>query len=184
MSQAASVEGPPSDRDERMTLEIFADRVVLGKRHCESHPPQYWSTRHHFSGSEATRKEWLGSPPGFRKRVDLGGALDPALSIHTHFDGGVSRNWNGGHGENVIEDVYFRVESALTADDVRAFARIGAYNLLHVGVVWDHYYFGDAVADALLDTGLSGVWPQRFRMNRGPECHGSTRSGKHAQNFR
>jgi len=60
---------------------------------------------------------------------------------------------------NVVEDLYFKLESNLTANDVRAFTRMGAYDslLCGVGTVWDHYYFGYAIADALVDVGLTGV---------------------------
>jgi 5-methylthioadenosine/S-adenosylhomocysteine deaminase len=62
-------------------------------------------------------------------------------------------------GGNVVEDLFFRLEQGLGPDDIRAFARLGAYeNLLSgVGLVWDHYYGGLATAEALRDTGLAGV---------------------------
>ncbi len=60
---------------------------------------------------------------------------------------------------NIIEDLYFRIEALLTADDVRAFTRMGAAEslLAGVGAVWDHYYFGEAVAAGMADLGLTGV---------------------------
>ena len=60
---------------------------------------------------------------------------------------------------NMVERFFYRVEAAMQPADVRAFARMGAYESLlsGVGLVWDHYYGGRALAEALLDTGLSGV---------------------------
>lgn len=62
-------------------------------------------------------------------------------------------------GGDMVEDVFFEVESKLCAEDVRAFTRMGAYEALLAGTgfVWDHYYFGEAVAAALQDVGLAGV---------------------------
>jgi 5-methylthioadenosine/S-adenosylhomocysteine deaminase len=61
--------------------------------------------------------------------------------------------------QNLVEDLYFHFESRLSPGDVRAFARLGAYeSLLHgVGFVWEHYYRGLELADALTETGLTGV---------------------------
>lgn len=60
---------------------------------------------------------------------------------------------------NMIEDLFYHVEGKLTYDDVRAFTRMGAYEslLAGVGFVWDHYYFGEAVAEGIADVGLAGV---------------------------
>lgn len=71
---------------------------------------------------------------------------------------------------NVVTDTFFRLEQALTAADVRAFARMGAYECLLTGAaeVWDHYYFGEAVAEALLDVGLSGVVAPTLQDLAGP----------------
>lgn len=60
---------------------------------------------------------------------------------------------------NMVENLYYRIERKLASEDVRAFARMGAYEslLFGVGLVWDHYYHPEAIADALEDTGLAGV---------------------------
>jgi cytosine/adenosine deaminase-related metal-dependent hydrolase len=60
---------------------------------------------------------------------------------------------------DVVKDVFFPFERQLSAEDVRAFTRLGAYEaaLAGVGEVWDHYYFGTAVAAGLGDVGLTGV---------------------------
>lgn len=62
-------------------------------------------------------------------------------------------------GANLVEDFFFRYESLLGAEDVRAFVRASAYESLlsGVGLVYDHYYFGEAVADAIASTGLAAV---------------------------
>ncbi len=61
--------------------------------------------------------------------------------------------------DNVVEALYFKIERFLLPGDVRAFARMGAYEsiLCGVGTVWDHYYHGRQVAEALNDVGLTGV---------------------------
>lgn len=62
-------------------------------------------------------------------------------------------------GANLVEDFFFRYESLLTAGDARAFVRASAYESLlsGVGLVYDHYYFGEEVADGIASTGLSAV---------------------------
>ena len=105
-----------------------------------------------------------GAVPEGSELVDLGGhLLTPAfVNAHSHlalsFLRGVAQA-AAKRSRNLVEDVFFRFESLLSADDVRAFARMGAYESLlqGVGSVWDHYYQGEAVAAALRDTGLSGV---------------------------
>lgn len=71
---------------------------------------------------------------------------------------------------NVVSDVFFRFESLLTEGDVRAFTRLGAYECLLAGTgeVWDHYYFGQAVAEALSDVGLGGVVAPTLQDLSGP----------------
>jgi len=60
---------------------------------------------------------------------------------------------------NVVEEVYFRFETKLSAEDVRAFVRVAALECLLSGTatVWDHYYFADALVDAFRDVGLCAV---------------------------
>lgn len=95
--------------------------------------------------------------------VDLGDDLvAPAfINGHTHLSMGAFRGLLGRDdlAGNVVEDLFFRLESGLVAEDVRAFTRLGAYECLAsgVGMVWDHYYFAASVAAGLRDTGLCGV---------------------------
>lgn len=60
---------------------------------------------------------------------------------------------------NVMEDLYYVVESHMSAEDVRSFVRVGAYESLLSGVsaCWDHYYHAEAIALALQDVGLCGA---------------------------
>lgn len=71
---------------------------------------------------------------------------------------------------NLVEDLFFRHESKLTPEDVRAFTRMGAYESLlsGTGLVWEHYYFGEALADGLSDAGLAGVIAPTLQDLEGP----------------
>lgn len=109
--------------------------------------------------------------------VDLGDQLVvPAfVNAHTHLAlhglRGVQVDLHG----NVVEDLFYRWEAVLTADDVRAFARLGAIECaLHgVGVVFDHYYFAESVAEALRDVGLAGVIAPTLQDRGGPGIGGA-----------
>jgi len=102
------------------------------------------------------------APPGVPSE-DLGDRLvTPAfIDGHTHIAlaslRGLSVSEDADH--NLVEDFFFRLEAAMTADDVRAFARMGAYEaaLCGTAMVWDHYYYPYAIVDALRDVGLTGV---------------------------
>jgi cytosine/adenosine deaminase-related metal-dependent hydrolase len=61
-------------------------------------------------------------------------------------------------GKNLVENLFFKLEEKLTAADVGAFSRMGAYECLLSGTttVWDHYYHGDAIADSMMQVGLTG----------------------------
>jgi 5-methylthioadenosine/S-adenosylhomocysteine deaminase len=79
---------------------------------------------------------------------------------------------------NLVEDLYFHFESRLSPGDVRAFARMGAYESLlnGVGFVWDHYYAGLEVADALRETGLCGAVAPTVQDLAGPGKNQSERA--------
>lgn len=92
----------------------------------------------------------------------VGGLLCPAfVNAHTHLSMSAFRGIGGlaAMRGNVVEDLYYRLETGLTADEVGAFTRLGiAESLLAgVGTVWDHYYFAGAVADAARDCGITAV---------------------------
>ena len=74
---------------------------------------------------------------------------------------------------NVISDVFFRIESCLQPQDVRAFTRLGAYESALNGClfVFDHYYHGVEVARALRDVGLCGVVAPTVQDRHGPFSH-------------
>ncbi len=102
-------------------------------------------------------------PRGDDVDEDLGSLLvAPAfINAHTHlamvgFRGLVGTAALRG---NVVEDLFFRLESKMTAEDVRAFSRLGALESLRHGVarVWDHYYFAESIAAGLCDVGLRAV---------------------------
>lgn len=111
--------------------------------------------------------------------VDLGQALvTPSFTnSHTHLPMAGLRGIEGvaqAMGGDVVKDLYFRIEKQLTRDDVRAFARMGAYEsvLNGVGFVWDHYYHGSAVAEALKEVGLAGIVAPTLQDMSGPGRHG------------
>jgi 5-methylthioadenosine/S-adenosylhomocysteine deaminase len=105
---------------------------------------------------------------------DLGDSLlSPAfINTHTH----LSLSCLRGIGRldrmrsNVVEEVFFRVESKLEPGDIRAFVRMGAYESLcsGTGTVWDHYYGGIEVAEALVEVGLTGVVAPTLQDLSGP----------------
>ncbi len=94
------------------------------------------------------------------------------VNAHTHLSLAPLRGVTGpsARANDVVADVFFRVEQHLTYEDVRAFARVGALEALYFGVgeVWDHYYFGGAVAEALLEVGLPGVVAPTLQDQGGP----------------
>ena len=71
---------------------------------------------------------------------------------------------------NVVEDVYFKIESKLSPDDIRAFTRLGALEsiLQGVGFVWEHYYGETALAEGIMDVGLEGVVAPTLQDVHGP----------------
>ena len=59
---------------------------------------------------------------------------------------------------NVVENLYFHLESHMEPGDVQAFCRIGALEALMsgTGFCWDHYYHALHNAQALIDVGICG----------------------------
>lgn len=105
--------------------------------------------------------------------IDIGDRLlTPAfVNGHTHLAMSALRGVGlDAMDGNIIESIYFRIEGALTAEDVQAFTRMGACEslLAGVGTVWDHYYHGDAVAAALAEMGLGGVVAPTLQDLAGP----------------
>jgi 5-methylthioadenosine/S-adenosylhomocysteine deaminase len=106
--------------------------------------------------------------------IDYGDRLvTPAfVNAHTHLALGFLRgaDLTAACRGNMVEEFFFRVERALQPADVRAFACMGAYEslLAGVGLVWDHYYRGTEVAQALCDVGLAGVVAPTLQDLAGP----------------
>lgn len=71
---------------------------------------------------------------------------------------------------NVMESLYYLVESHMHAEDVRAFVRLGAYEslLAGVGACWDHYYHAEAIAQGMLDVGICGTVAPTLQDRGGP----------------
>ena len=99
---------------------------------------------------------------GDDERLDLSGKLiTPAfVNAHAHLPMAVFRGI-GGHAaarDNLVEQLFYRLESELTDEDIRAFARMGAYECLSAGVavVWEHYYGGVQLAQGLREAGIAG----------------------------
>mgnify|MGYP002036196831 CR=1 FL=1 len=94
------------------------------------------------------------------------------VNAHTHLALSCLRGIGGlaAYRGNVVEEVYFPIEQELTPEDVRAFARVAAIECLlsGTGAVWDHYYHGDAVADACADVGLTAVIAPTLQDLAGP----------------
>ncbi len=111
---------------------------------------------------------------GLGPTVDLGDRLlAPAfVNAHTHLALGFLRGLDLAEATrgNMVESFFFRVEKRMSAADVRAFARMGAYEslLAGVGLVWDHYYHADQIAAALTDVGLAGVVAPTLQDLSGP----------------
>jgi len=113
---------------------------------------------------------WAAPPPVH----DFGARpVVPAfVNGHTHLGmaplrGITSRTARSG---DVVRDVFFRVESHLTPEDVLAFTRLAGFECLLSGVaeVWDHYYHGAAIAQALLEVGLTGTVAPTLQDLSGP----------------
>ena len=92
----------------------------------------------------------------------LGDRVTAALvNAHTHLALSSFRGMgqNSRMRGNVVEKVYYAVESRMDAGDAKAFARMGAYEsmLAGVGTVWDHYYHAMEVAQGIAEVGLTAV---------------------------
>jgi cytosine/adenosine deaminase-related metal-dependent hydrolase len=99
--------------------------------------------------------------------------LTPAfVNAHTHLALGFLRGAAPPRASrgNMVRDFYFGIERNLEPEDVAAFTRMGAYEslLAGVGLVWDHYYHAEAVAQALSETGLAGVVAPTLQDLSGP----------------
>ncbi|MEM6292352.1 MAG: amidohydrolase family protein [Myxococcota bacterium] len=147
---------------------LFASRVVLGAGDALRVGP---ATLRLQGGRIHAVDEGPATGPVDDDLGDL--IVAPAfINAHTHlamvgFRGLLSTQALRG---NVVEDLFFRLETAMSADDVRAFTRLGALESLRHGVarVWDHYYFAEAIAEGMCDVGLRGVIAPTLQDLAGP----------------
>ncbi len=157
-------------------LSLFADRCILGGI---DQPLRVASARLDLAeGRIATVMEM--ERDAFHAQEPKGSVLDlgdrlvvPAfVNGHTHLAMSAFRGLQGvsNLAGNVIEDLYFRLESQLSPSDVLAFTRIGAYESLlsGVGTVFDHHYHGQSCAEALAEVGLTGVVAPTLQDLAGP----------------
>ena len=97
------------------------------------------------------------------------------VNAHTHLAMSALRGLTNqvARSGNVVTDLFFRVESALTAEDVFAFTCLGAYESVLSGClyVFDHYYFGHAIARALAHVGMPGMVAPTLQDKAGPFAH-------------
>ncbi len=103
--------------------------------------------------------------------------LAPAfVDAHTHLALHVVRGLDvaSAAAGNVVEDLFFRVERALTPDDIRAFSAVAAIEALLSGtaVVFDHYYAADQVLAACDAMGLAAVVAPALQDLAGPGLGG------------
>lgn len=156
------------------TGALYADRVIRTTVHGE---PEIGPTLIRWRGgviSEVIPCDRLQARSLEPQVLDLGDKLvSPAwVNAHTHLAMSSLRGvgGDGARRGNVVEDLWFRIESQLTPQDVRAFARMGALECLlcGTGAVFDHYYHASAVAQALLDVGLEGVVAPTLQDLAGP----------------
>lgn len=146
-----------------MPTSLFCDRVVLGRGdtlRVESALIQIQDAT--ITNVQALSREAFEALPEKSEILDLGDSLlGPSfVNGHTHLAmsslRGVGQQALRG---NVVEDLYYTLESRLTPEDVRAFVRMGAYENLLCGVTacWDHYYHAEHIALGMQDVGICGV---------------------------
>ena len=121
-----------------------------------------------------SRQEWTQFQLTQTHTEDLGDKiLSPAfVNCHTHLCMLAFRGIGGlaSLEGNIVKDLYFQLEQLLEPEDVLAFTRLGALEaLMHgTGMVWEHYYFGDALVQGLEDVGLCGAVASTLQDLDGP----------------
>lgn len=93
------------------------------------------------------------------------------VNAHTHLSLSVLRGVGlSALRGNVVEDLYYRLESRYQPGDIEAFVRVAAVESLLTGtaVVWDHYYAAHEVVSACRDVGLSLVIAPTLQDLEGP----------------
>ncbi|MEE2755330.1 MAG: amidohydrolase family protein [Myxococcota bacterium] len=156
------------------TQLIFSDRVMTGCSSDAIGPRLLEITDGLITRvDEIERSQIAAAVTPDAEVTDLGTHLvTPAfINSHTHLSMNVYRGIGlAAMAGNIVEDLYFHLESTLTAAEVRAFSRMGAYDCLlsGIGMVWDHYYHAQSVADALMDVGVTGVVAPTLQDLNGP----------------
>ncbi len=154
-----------------MPSAIRSERVLLGEGESQRIVP---ATLELAEGRIAAIHEGEFRPPPDGELEDLGERLvTPAfVNAHTHLALAALRGRavEDAAGGNRVEADFFAIERRMSAEDVRAFARVGAYEslLCGVGLVWDHYYFSGAVTEALAEVGVCGVLASTLQDLEGP----------------
>lgn len=159
-------------------MHLFSDRVLLADYSIE---PAHLTIQ---SGvllkvKSCTRDEWTRwcANNATESIEDLGAAfVTPAfVNSHTHLCMLAFRGIGGQAAlkGNIVKDLYFALERNLEPEDVRAFTRLGALEALMMGTgfVWEHYYFGDMLVEALQDVGLGGAVASTLQDIDGPGMH-------------
>ena len=147
---------------------IHSQSVVLGGG---AEPLRVGPARIEWEGTRITRVVEGADPAGALSLGDT--VISPSfVNSHVHLALHAMRGLTAdtAMAGNVVEDLWFVIEAAMTDEDIRAFTRVGAQEslLAGVGCVWDHYYAGRGVAEALRDVGLSGVVAPTLQDVSGP----------------
>ena len=114
------------------------------------------------------------SEMNFEGVSDLGDSLvSPTfVNSHTHLCMLAFRGIGGQKAlsHNIVKDLYFHLEENITPNDVLCFTRLGGLEALlsGVGTVWEHYYYGDSLVQALDDVGLCAAIGSTLQDISGP----------------
>ncbi len=149
-----------------VTMRVFSRHVVLG-----DHPYRIAAATVEIEGSRIA--SITEGPLDGEVDLDLGDKLlspafvDPHTHVALHALRGIGYAQTDG---NVVEDLFYRFERLLEAEDIAAFARMGAYDRLlsGVGLVWDHYFHGEAIARALAELPMTAVIAPTLQDLSGP----------------
>lgn len=147
-------------RYDLVVMKVFSKRVILENQVGEL---QVEPACISIDGASITAVERTAHKPHDDEIVDFGDRpISPAfINCHTHLPMSAFRGIGGvaALAGNVVEDLFFQIESSLQPGDIRAFTRMGAYEALlsGTGAVWEHYYEGLELADGIGDVGLNAV---------------------------
>ena len=158
-----------------MKRYIFSEQVLTGAGATKANPMLLAIDGQRISAVTSMSRQTFStySFPEDADVLDLESKLitPTFINAHTHLAMTVFRGiGTQAFGGNIVEDLYYRLESELTAQDVKSFARYAAYEsiLSGTGMVWDHYYYGLAVAEGLAEAGLPAVIAPTLQDINGP----------------